>query len=119
MPVFVLLGISGCFLVHPVAELILSEKREFIEVLGAVIVVGSCSALLKACAVERDLISGFHKLVNTLVLLFKDSLVIFGINRLFFYFRVSGQRIDVFQFVVQFVVAHRLLLIIIDSISQW
>ena len=83
------------------------------------IVVRGCSALLKACAIERNLVSGFHKFVNALVLLFKDSLVVLGIYGLLFYFRVGGQRIDMFQFVIQFVVAHRLLLIIIDSISQW
>ena len=66
----------------------------------------------------RYLISCFHQLVDTLILLFKDSLVILGIYGLFFHFRVSGQRIDMFQFVIQFVIAHRLLLII-DSVSQW
>ena len=91
MPVFVLLGILGCFFVHPVSELVLGQERELIEILSAVIVVGGSSALLKTCAVERNLVSGFHEFMNTFVLLLKDPLIILAVDGLLLDFRVSGK----------------------------
>ena len=91
MPVFVLLGILGGLFVHPVPELVLGQERELVEVLGAVIVVGSSSALFETGAVERNFIRRFHELVNSFVLLLEDSLIILLADGLFLDFRVSCQ----------------------------
>ena len=111
MPVFVLLGILGGLFVHPVTYLVLCEEREFIEVFRAVIIIGRCAGLFKTCAIEGNLISCLHELVNALILLFENSLIVLGINGFSFHIRISSEGQNMLKLVVEFVIVHRFLLI--------
>ena len=106
MPVFIFLRVFLCLFIHPVAELVLGQERELIEIFGTMIIVRRRAALFETRAVERNLVSSRHQLMNAFVLLFQNPLIVFGVDRLFFYRCIGSQRIYMLQFMIQFVVIH-------------
>ena len=106
MPVFILLRVFLCLFVHPVTELVLGQERELIEIFGTVVIVGRRAALFETRAVERNLVSGSHQFMDAFVLLLQNPLIVFGIDRFFFYRGIGCKGIHMLQLVIQFVIIH-------------
>ena len=106
MPVFVLLRVFLHLLVHPLADLVLGQKRELVQILCAVVVIGRRVGLLEAGAVERNFIGRLHQLVHAPVLGLQDPVTVVDIDRLPLDLRIGLECIHMFQLVIQFIVSH-------------
>ena len=100
------------FTVHPLSDLVLGQQRELVQILGVMEIIRCCAAGFKPFPVEGDFISDLHQLMDLAVLGLQHSVTVLFADRLADQRHIVLQCIDVFHFLISFVVSHESFLLL-------